>query len=278
MAQQWQCDAHGHNQDVPFSIRVHANSYDNFMKAVWSLDRKSEQLQSMSSKLTASESPPEALWRLAECCNWSYQMNDDAYDWIAFNWHTGTGGKKNTTCNLQVVCKKCAMATEAVYPFQPDNSGGWNLENEVFFARFVWDILHPIRRQGIPQADMPNFPQILAPTPYVCHFANQARQHQDPQPRRSARVVEFVERIMEIGTFYRSDEEIRAALLDFIEKEVDVEPLLQPSSATSSATSSEGNYWTDEHGYRWWTSPSGRRTYWQSPDGNWHEFNEARPW
>ena len=178
------------------------------------------------------------------------------------------------------ICK--SFAKNAPWPRKPfthsslitQEAGTYKLK--FLFARFVWDILYPIRRQGIPQADMPNFPQILQPTPYVCHFANQARQHQNPQPRRSARCEEFVERIMEIGQYYRTDEEIRAALLDFIEKEV--EPLLQPSSATSSATSSEGNYWTDERGYRWWTSPSGRWTYWQSLDGNWHEFNEARPW
>ena len=127
-----------HKSTRQFVRQLHEGSLD--------LNKKSEQLQSMSSKLTASESPPEALWRLAECCNWSYQMNDDAYDWIAFNWHTGTGGKTNTTCNLQVVCKKCAMATDPVYPFQSDNAGGWNLESEVFVRQIR--LGHPLPNQA----------------------------------------------------------------------------------------------------------------------------------
>ena len=263
------CSAHGHCEAVPFNIRADGR-YELFQKAVWDKEKKAEQLCSMSAKFDAAEAPQVAKQMMAECYSWAYLLDEQEYKYIAFNWHTSNKGKRSRNCNLQVVCKKCGMATAAVYPFQWDHgSEEWDLSADVFFAGFVKDILEPLRRPGPQPRQPPPAPQIAAtppplqPSPYRCHFADLQRQTHDEA--MCARVA-HVEAILQLGREAGTDAALRTELLMYFEEEI--EPWLLQQLPPSTV----GRYWTSPDGDYCWTSPNGRWHYFLDRDGEWREW------
>ena len=266
------CDGHG---AADLFVLPATGIHELFGKVTWDQWGKENQLASIKGKLYANRAPADATKVLEKICTNSFTMRGKM-QCIGFNWHAPKG--KSQPCALQVVCKKCHMATDVFYPFNYDeDEKRWSEDYMLLFAQNLDKICAPL----LPADPYPDKSHSIvppprgppeAPPPYRCFWEDIRRQNFDYRWECRLRLVDDM---MDFFDHMRDHGRMRLTLHEYFEEQIEGgaiargggvdggNPIADGYDAIADGGGDDGYY--RAYGYNCWVGPQG--WFWQDEDG-----------